>query len=97
MAEHLAALGHVRDAGGGDVPGLAPLDLGAGEADGARLGIERARDRLQERRLARAVRAEHGDDRALAHVEAHALERRDRAIIGFDVAQLEEGHHAAPR
>ena len=66
-------------------------------ATGMGLGIVGARDRLQERGLARAVGAEHGDDGAFRHVEADAFERRDRSVIGLDIAEFEEGHQAPPR
>ena len=45
-------------------------------------GRHEAREDLEERRLPAAGRADHGDEVALADVEADALERRDVAVAG---------------
>ena len=42
----------------------------------------------QRRRLAGAVRAEHGDDRPLGHLERDAAQRLNRPVAGLDVLEL---------
>jgi hypothetical protein len=62
----------VRDAVRGQAHQLAPV-----EQDAARVGAVVAADDVDQRRLARAVGAEHPEDLALAHVEVDAVERAD--------------------
>ena len=48
-------------------------------------------DRAQRRRLARPVRADQRDDLPIAHLQRHALERVDRAVVRVHVRELEDG------
>ena len=73
-------------------PELAALD--AVERDRAAIGDE-AGDRVQRRRLARAVGADHRDDLAVADVEVDAEDGFDRAVRDLDVAQLEHGQSSS--
>src|SRR5438105_3841763 len=57
----------------------------------------RARDRTERRRLAGAVRAEDGDELALADRERDAVQRPHRPVARLDVVQLEQAHDGAPR
>src|SRR5438132_11505193 len=68
LREGAAALRHVRDAEAGDVVGTGPVEGAAGKPDAPR-AAHSARDRAQRRRLARAVRAEHRNDRSLLDSE----------------------------
>src|SRR3989304_6061255 len=51
---------------------------------------EQAADRLEGRRLAGAIRADQGDDLALANLEGDALEGAELAVAGGGVGQLRE-------
>ena len=53
-----------------------------------------AGDRAQRRRLPGAVRAEHGDDRPLGHLERDAVERLDGPVARLDVVELEQSRHS---
>ena len=57
---------------------------------------EESRQQLEQARLARAVRAEGGDDRALLDVEVHASERGKRSEQGHGRAEGDGGSHGAP-
>ena len=50
-----------------------PLDALAGERDGAAIGRKHPGDHVEQRGLAGAVRADHGEDAALRHLEADAV------------------------
>jgi hypothetical protein len=63
-----------RDAVRGQARELAPV-----ERDAARVGAVVAADDVDQRRLARAVGAEHAEDLAFAHVEVDAVERAHAA------------------
>ena len=91
LADHPAALGHVRDAEPRDRLGRAAGDRPPVEANLARLA-HRVRDRAQRRRLAGSVRAEHGDHLALRHLERHAVQRVHGPVAGVDPLELEERH-----
>ena len=67
----------------------------AGQADLAVVGLDHARDDLDQRRLAGAVLAQHGVDRAGAAGEVDLLERPHAAIALGDAAELEEGRSAS--
>jgi hypothetical protein len=56
-----------------------------------------AGDRAQRRRLARAVRAQDGDELAFADFELDAVQRTHRAVARLDVVELEQAHDGAPR
>src|SRR5262249_18635174 len=72
-------------------------DLLAGEADRAAVDRMGAYDRVEQRRLAGAVRADEADDLPLPHGEAD-LAVGDAAAIAFgDLVDLEQrAHSAAP-
>ena len=55
--------------------------------------VHDARNRLQQRRLARTIGAQHGDDLPLVHLQRHAANGHDRAIEGFKVANLQQRAH----
>ena len=55
-------------------------------AGGARL---QSRDHAQQRALATPARAEHTDDLAVAHVEAHAVERARAVVVELQVAGVQ--------
>ena len=79
LGERAAALGHVGDAEARDGVGPARAEPLAGEAELA-VAPHRARDRAQRRRLAGAVRAEHGRDLALVDGERDAVQRLHRPV-----------------
>ena len=90
--EHLAVLGHVADAGMGDLVGPQPRDRAALEADLADRRHQ-SHDRLAGGRAADAVAAEQAHDLALVDREVDALQDVALAVEGMQVADLE--HHAA--
>src|SRR5206468_831183 len=65
-----------------------------GEPDAPR-APHNPRDRAERRGLARAVRAEHRDDRALLDRERDAVQHVDGSVAGLDVLELEQCGHAA--
>ena len=94
--EDLAALGHEDDALGDDGGGGEPVDAPAVEldragGDGAADAAEAAGDRPQQRRLAGAVAAEHGDDAVVGDIDGHARQRPHRAAVA-DV-EISNGEH----
>ncbi len=90
-AEDAAALGHVGDAAGGDgVRGQAG-QVGAVVPHRSRARAEQAGDGAEQRRLAGAVGAEHGDHLARPHLERDALQRRDRAVVNRQALHAEQG------
>ncbi len=72
--------------------GRRAVELASGEHDVAR-SPHRARDGAQRRRLARAVRAEQGDDLALSDGQRHTMQRDDLPVAGRDVVELEQRRH----
>ena len=103
VLEYAAALEHLRDA----VPHhlvrwqaveARSVELDRALGDLAALGHQQARDRLERRGLAGAVRAEHGRDLARARVERHALEHQDHAVVDdLDVVDGQHGCHRCQR
>jgi hypothetical protein len=87
--EHLAALGHMRQALLDDEGRVLGGDVFALELDRTLARIDDARDGLENRGLAGAVGAQHRADLAAAHLQADATNRTDRAIGALDVEQLE--------
>src|SRR5690606_1487240 len=77
VGEHLAALGHHRDAPPHDLMRLQPDELLTLEADAALSGFDDAGDAAQSRALARAVRAQERDDLPLLDVERDAVQCAD--------------------
>ena len=70
----------------------------AGEADGAGARRHHARERTQQRRLARAVRADEAHDLAAFDDQADVVQHADVAISGAQPCDLEERgcHGSAP-
>ena len=68
-----------RDAGACDRMRAPASDVGACESDAACIGPVMSADDVDQRRLARAVRAEQADDLAVVHVEVDAVERTHAA------------------
>ena len=62
------------------------------DEDVARRGLDEARDDHQERGLARAGRAEQRQELAARHVERHAVDGGDAAVVLGDVAQRQVVH-----
>ena len=91
--EHPAALGALADAERHDLVRLAAVDPLAAQPDLALARSEEAGDRAQRRGLAGAVGPDQRDDLALIDREADAAQRVDRAVVGVDVLELEEGGH----
>ena len=75
-----------------------PTSSDAVERDAALDPAEGAADGPQQRGLAGAVGAEHGDDLALGDPQVDAVEDLDEAVAAAEVVDEElGGHHAAPR
>jgi hypothetical protein len=55
-------------------------DVRTEHGDAARVGARQPRDDVDQRRFARAVRAEQAEELALAHLQRHAVERVQRAV-----------------
>ena len=86
MAETVPPLHHLDAAALHQFRRREMLDLLALEADRAlghlaALGAQQVRNRLQRRRLARAVRAQNGDDTPAWHGQRHALQDQDHVIV----------------
>ena len=86
VGDDAAALHHLEDAAADDLVGIDAVDALAVEHDLAArdlavLGLEQSGDRLQRRRLARAIGAEQRDDRAFRHLEAQAAQHQDDVVI----------------
>src|SRR5438046_1061615 len=97
--EHFAAYGHVAQARLHDLGRITRGDVAAAKFDAALARVDDAGDRLQDRRLAGAVRAEHGCDLALSNLQADAADRANRAVRALDIEELkhEVVAHAALR
>src|SRR5690606_898087 len=89
-AQHMAALGHVDDAGPRDVVGTHGGNVLALEEDAAGLGTHEARYGLERRGLARAIGAEQRDDLTALDLEVDALDGVDLAIGGGEALELED-------
>src|SRR5207302_10999804 len=75
VAEHVAALGDVADAGGDDGVRRQIAQVTAAVDDAAALRAHEPRHRAQRGGLAAAVGPEQRHDLTLAHAERHALQR----------------------
>ena len=64
------------------------------EAHLTRARLKLAEDAVEQRRLARAVRADDAEDLALVHVERHAFDRVNAAELLGEIADFEHSHHA---
>ena len=71
-----------------------PVDRAAVEPDRAAVGALEARDDVEERRLARAVRADQRRDRAALDDEARAVDRAHAAVALLDAFDLEDRRHS---
>src|SRR5438552_3536950 len=78
--KNLSPFGHVGDAEAHDLFWGNTVNTLAHELDAAGCRRRDARDRLERRSLASAVRPEEGDDTALRHVQGDALEGTDVAV-----------------
>ncbi|MPM96471.1 hypothetical protein SDC9_143634 [bioreactor metagenome] len=98
ILEHASAFRRDGDAAAHDVVGGHLGDVFALEHDLAAACARVAADGHQERGLARAVAANQGDDFALVDVQAHLVDRADRAVVGGDALQLQHvfGAHLMP-
>ena len=76
--------------------GLELRDVGALERDPAGVGVVEPADHVEQRGLARPVGPDDGEDLALAHVEAHAVDRLHAAEGLGDLADLELRAHGGP-
>src|SRR4029078_620317 len=79
---------HARDPGGPQA-----TDVLAGEADRPLVRRVHARDEVEDRRLARAVRPDQADDLALLDGEIEALDHAETAERFRDAVELEERRH----
>src|SRR5439155_26914711 len=85
-----------RDAEPADALRAGVGDVGAGEDDPSRVRVEVAREAVEERGLAGAVRPDQPDDLARADREGDVLVGNEAAEALRDRAELEEGRHAQP-
>src|SRR5439155_7748735 len=89
--EQTAAFGRLRDASLDDLMCGGRRDVAPEEADRALPRPVEPVDRAERGRLAGAVRAEQRHDLAFMHLERDPLQRVDRAVVGMDVVDLENG------
>src|SRR5206468_10622918 len=85
-----AALRYEGDAFGEDRPRLVADDILALPFDAAVLDRRHSVERLQERRLARAVRPHQGHELSLRYVEVDAVENIERAVACAQALRSEE-------
>ena len=95
--EEPATLGHVDDPGSRPLGGRDARDVAPGEGDVPAHGTDEPRDHPQRRRLARSVRAEQGDDLALADGQADVADHCGTVVAGGQALDAEErvGHDAS--
>ncbi|MCZ7562293.1 MAG: hypothetical protein M5U30_21580 [Burkholderiaceae bacterium] len=81
-----------------DARRVEPRDLAAVEADAARCRRQRARDAVEQRGLAGAVRADEPEQLARGHAEAHVVDRAQAGEVAAQTADLEQraAHDALP-
>jgi len=82
---------HRRDAAPDDLAGAQGVDRLTAEGDRSGRRAHETEDGLHRRRLARGVAAEERHDLALVDLVAHALQHVERAIVGVDVREAEDG------
>src|SRR5258706_4082733 len=95
-AERARNLEAPRDAAPRALVGGQAGDLLAVEADAAALVRKRTRDAVDERGLARAIRADQAEALALADLEAHAVQRGEAAEVLGHALDLQQGIHDFP-
>jgi hypothetical protein len=88
-AEDRGLLRQVADAEPGAAIHRQPGDVGAIDADAARVGRHEARDRVEAGGLARTVRAKQGHDLATAQRQRHVAQHRPLAVALAEIAHLE--------
>ena len=88
--EHAAAARHLRHAARGDLVRRRVGDLAPVEDHRAAVGLDHAGDRLQQRRLAGAVRAEQRDDLALVDLEVDAEQHLHAAVGDVEPAHEQQ-------
>src|SRR5262249_56390156 len=94
----VAFLGHVAETETDDRFRLRAVDASTLEPDLAASWSEKSGDRLQQRRLARAVRPDDRDDLSRLDSERHAAQDLVVAVSGAKRVDLEQdGHAGAPR
>ena len=77
--------------------GERPRSDSPGEPDLAAARLDQAHDRVQRRRLSRAVGADQADDLALADLDRHVAHGRDAAVAHVQPRDLEHGRaHPSP-
>ena len=93
----LAAFGHLAEAEVADAMARPAGNIGAAEDDAAARLRLHAGERADERRLAGAVGADDGDDRAFRDLERHAVERLHVAVEDIEVFDAQHHTASAPR
>ncbi len=91
FGEHLQQLEGAADAEAIELRGAQARDRAAIDGDGALGRVELAEDAVEQRRLARAVRADQAEDLAAADVEGDAVDGFDAAEVLLDAADFEDG------
>jgi hypothetical protein len=97
VAEQAEVLEHPRDAVARDVVRLLADQLAALEQDRADLRAVHRRDAVEERGLARAVRADHRLQMTLRHGQRHAIDRAHTREPQLDALYLEHMDHDSQR
>ena len=92
LGEEPAALRDESDPAPRDRLGRAPAQRSLAEADLARARRDEPHDRVQRRRLPRAVRADQPDDLAGRDAQREPADGRDAAVRDLEVAELERAH-----
>src|SRR5439155_1017066 len=90
LGEDVAPLRDVADALGDQLTRRAVGDFAVVEEDPSGAHRQHAERRLEGRRLARAVRADDGGDRAAQHIERQPVQDRLLAVAGDDVLESED-------
>src|SRR5438874_10879662 len=94
LAEDLQRLDRPADAAPRKREGRHAGDVLAAELHLPRGRTDLAEDRVEERGLAAAIRADHADALAGTHREAHAVDRANRAAVLHAVLHLQKWRHA---
>ena len=97
LGEEPPPLGDERDAALRDRLRAAAAERAIAEADLAASRRDQPHDRVQRRRLPRAVRADEPDDLAGRDVERDAADGSDAAVRDLEIANLERAHSADRR
>ena len=95
--KHLAAFRHLPEPEIADAMARPAGNILTAEDDPPARLRQHAGQRPDQRRLARAIGADNGDDRALFDVERHAVERLDVAVKHVEVFDLQHQTASAPR